>query len=81
MYGKSAALVWFSYVRLHYRLFRLNDAAFAAPETTQRAMKMLYRMDKMTKSQREHFGYLMDVLSQLEWDLHQPVVARGRIPP
>ncbi|MEO3416567.1 BrnA antitoxin family protein [Roseovarius sp. CAU 1744] len=42
---------------------------------------MLYRMDKMTKSQREHFGYLMDVLSQLEWDLHQPVVARGRIPP
>lgn len=41
---------------------------------------MHYRTEKMTRKQREHFGYLMDVLSQLEWDLHQPVVQRGRIP-
>ncbi len=33
-----------------------------------------------TPKQREHFGYLMDVLARLEWDLHQPIINDKRIP-
>lgn len=33
-----------------------------------------------TPKQREHFGYLMDVLARLEWDLHQPIIHDKRIP-
>jgi len=35
---------------------------------------------KMSRLQREHFGYMMDVLEQLEWDLHLPVISQRRIP-
>lgn len=34
-----------------------------------------------TATQRQNHGYLMDVMAQLEWDMHQPIIARRRIPP
>lgn len=33
-----------------------------------------------TKTQRNHIGYMMDVMEQLEWDMHQPIISRRRIP-
>lgn len=33
-----------------------------------------------TKKQRNHVGYMIDVMEQLEWDLHQPIIHRRRIP-
>ncbi|NVO28267.1 BrnA antitoxin family protein [Donghicola sp. C2-DW-16] len=36
--------------------------------------------DIKTRTQRQNHGYLMDVLAQLEWDLHQPIISGNRIP-
>lgn len=32
------------------------------------------------KVQKEHFRYFTDVMAQIEWDLHDEVLAKGRIP-
>lgn len=36
---------------------------------------------RMTPRQRSHYTYLMDVMSRLEWDFHNAIHRRGRIPP
>lgn len=34
-----------------------------------------------SKLKREHYNYFIDVMTDLEWDLAQPLLERGRIPP
>ena len=40
----------------------------------------MYDPRTMAKTKRKHLGYMQDILQQLEWDLHQPVLSRNRIP-
>ena len=35
---------------------------------------------RMTPRQRSHYTYMMDVMSRLEWDFHNAIHRRGRIP-
>ncbi|MDN5786133.1 BrnA antitoxin family protein, partial [Pseudorhodobacter sp.] len=37
-------------------------------------------LTRMTPRQRSHYTYLMDVMSRLEWDFHNAIHRRGRIP-
>lgn len=42
---------------------------------------MMTDLAKMTPRQRSHFTYMMDVMQRLEWDFHNAIRARGRVPP
>ncbi len=36
---------------------------------------------RTSKIKRAHFNYFLDVMTDIEWDLQQPLLARERVPP